>query len=242
MLEVGRLLTEGKGKKVYATANPDEAVVFFKDEAMAFHGLKRGRILGKGEVNNAICEHMFRYLAANGIANHYIRPVDARQSLVKRVDMLPVAVKVRNVVAGTLVRRLNMPLGTKLDPVVLEFVYKGNEDEPLVNSTHIRAMGIATEEEIVEMKRLSLRVNELLKALTQEMRVELIDFQLGFGRFHGQLMLADEITPDVARFWDANTHEPLDLDLFRRDLGDPAQGYRELLHRMMGLDENGERV
>ena len=243
MLTPGKLLTEGKGKRVYATEDPTKAIVYFKDEAMAYHGLKRGRILGKGEINNAICKHIFEMLAAEGVENHFIEQLDARQSLVKRVEIIPVAVKVRNIVAGSLARRLSLPEGTKLANTVVEFVLKNPEaEDPLVNFTHITALGYATQPELEEIKATALRVNDILSRYMKEINIELIDFKLQFGRFEGRLLLADEITPDTCRFWYARTHEPLDIDSFRRDLGNVEQAYQEVLHRMMGLEEEEQRL
>ena len=238
MVEMGELLTEGKGKRVYATNAPDECLVYFKDEAMAFHGLKRGRILGKSEVNNAVCEHIFELLTQNGVENHYLRPVDARQSLCRRVEIIPVAVKVRNIVAGSLVRRIGYPMGTRLDPSVIECVLKNDElDSPLVNFTHIIAMKLATREEMEQICATALKVNTILSNYMREIGIEVIDFKLEFGRYHGKILVADEISPDTARFWDSKTHEPLDIDRFRRDLGNVEQAYQEVLHRMMGMEE-----
>lgn len=238
MLVPGELLTEGKGKRVYATEDPDKAIVYFKDEAMAFHGLKRGRILGKGEINNAICKHIFQLLAAQGVENHFLEQLDARQSLVKRVEMIPLQIKVRNIVAGSLARRIDLPVGTRLPVTVLEFVYKNDElDNPLVNFTHILAMGLATREELDEISRIAQQVNSILANYMREIHIELIDFKLEFGRYHGRLLVADEITPDTSRFWDSATHEPLDIDRFRRDLGNVEQAYQEVLHRMMGMED-----
>lgn len=237
MTQPGELLIEGKSKRVYATDDPQTAIVYFKDEAMAFHGLKRGRILGKGEVNNAVCEHIFTLLAEHGVENHFIRRLDARQSLVKRVEMIPVAVKVRNRVAGSLARRIGYPIGTPMMPPVVEYSLRDDElDNPLINFTHIEAMHLATHEEMAQINRTALRVNEILTDFMREIDVELIDFKLEFGRFDGRVLVADEISPDTSRFWDARTHEPLDIDRFRRDLGNVEQAYQELLHRMMGLE------
>ena len=238
MPEIGAILREGKGKKIYATDDPDEAIVFFKDEAMAFHGLKRGRILGKGEVNNQVCEHLFSLLEENGIESHFLRRIDARHSLVKRCEMLPFSVKVRNRVAGQLAERIGLPVGKWLEPTVIEFVLREHEMDvdPLVNNTHLLAMGAATREELDRITEISLKVNGILMAYLKEINIELIDFKLGFGRYHGRVIVADEITPDTARFWDASTHEPLDIDRFRRDLDNVAEAYQEVLHRMMGVN------
>ena len=236
MPEIKELIREGKGMKVYATDDPDLAVVYYKDEAMAFHGLKRGRILGKGEVNNAVCQHLFTLLKENGVENHFVRQLDARQSLVLRCEMLPFAVKVRNRVAGGMHERTGLPVGMKLESPVLEFVLKDTDMDvdPLVNHTHLLAMKAATMEEIEEIWRLSKKINEVISAYMSAINIELIDFKLEFGRFKGKILLADEISPDVARFWDSRTHEPLDIDRFRRDMGNVAEAYQEVLHRMMG--------
>ena len=237
MPEIRSILREGKGKKVYATDDPDKAVVFFKDEAMAFHGLKRGRILGKGEVNNAVCEHLYTLLQQHGIETHFLEKIDARHSLVKRCEMLPFAVKIRNRVAGSLHTRTGLPVGMKLDAPVVEFTLKDTEmdEDPLVNHTHIYAMKAATPEEMDEITRVSLKVDEILTAYLKEINIELIDFKMEFGRYKGRILLADEITPDTARFWDSSTHEPLDIDRFRRDMENVAEAYQEVLHRMMGV-------
>ncbi|MEA4999055.1 MAG: phosphoribosylaminoimidazolesuccinocarboxamide synthase [Candidatus Limiplasma sp.] len=229
------IITEGKGKRVYATENPDEAIVYYKDEAIAFHGLKRGRIIGKGEINNRICEYMFTLLSQQGVPNHFIGRVDERSSLVRRVTIIPVVVKVRNIVAGSLARRTGYPEGTRLNNTVIEYCLKDTElDDPLVNLTHITAMGLATAEEIRAMESMAVRVNDILTEVLREISIELIDFKLEFGRFHGEILVSDEISPDTCRFWDASTHEPLDIDRFRRDLGDVAGAYREVLHRLTG--------
>ncbi len=235
MTHIGETITEGKGKRVYATENPDEAVVYYKDEAIAFHGLKRGRIIGKGEINNRICEYLFTLLADNGVPNHFIRRLDERSSLVKRVQIIPVVVKVRNIVAGSLARRTGYPEGTRLKNTVVEYCLKDSDlDYPLMNLSHITAMDLATKEEIATMERIALRVNEILIGVLRDSDIELIDFKLEFGRFHGDVLLADEISPDTCRFWDASTHEPLDIDRFRHDMGDVEDAYREVLHRLTG--------
>ena len=236
MPEIRELIREGKGKRVYATDDPDYAVVYYKDEAMAFHGLKRGRILGKGEINNAICEHLFTLLEDQGVETHFVRQLDARQSLVYRCDMMVFAVKIRNRVAGSMHTRTGLPVGMKLEQLVIEFVLKDSEMDvdALVNHTHLLAMKAATMEEINEIRVLCKRINEILSAYMSEINIELIDFRIEFGRFKGKILLADELSPDKARFWDSRTHEPLDIDRFRRDLGGVTEAYQEVLHRMMG--------
>ena len=237
MIEIGKLLTEGKGKRVYETSNPDEAVVYFKDEALAFHGLKRGRILGKGEVNNAICAHLFEYLHKHGIETHFIRQLDARQSLVHRCEIIPIAVKIRNRVAGSLAKRIGYSTGTKLDAPIVEFELRDEYfDNPIINGTHAVAMHLATQQELRYIVDTALQINSILMDHMADIGVELVDFKVEFGRFNGKIILADEISPDTARFWDARTHEPMDIDRFRRDLGNVEQAYQDLLHRMMGVN------
>lgn len=237
MLEIGELLKEGKSKRIYATNDPETAVIYFKDEALAYHGLKRGRILGKGEVNNQVCKHIFTLLEEHGVKTHFVRQLDERQSVVKRLEMIPLGVKVRNLCAGSLTERVGLPVGTRLDPPVCEVTLKDDElDNPLINLSHVRALGIATAEEFYHIRATALEVNRILSAHMQKIGIELIDFKLEFGRYHGEILVADEITPDTARFWDMRTHECLDIDCFRRDLGDAEQAYQEVLHRMMGED------
>ncbi len=235
MVEIGKLLTEGKGKRVYETSDPDTAVVYFKDEAMAFHGLKRGRILGKGEVNNAVCAHLYTMLQQHGVATHFIRTLDARQSLVHRCQIIPIAVKVRNRVAGSLAKRIGLATGTKLDTPIVEFELRDEYlENPLINGTHAAALHLATQQEMRFIVDTALKINQILSDYMAEIGVELVDFKVEFGRWDGQIILADEISPDTARFWDAHTHEPMDIDRFRRDLGNVEQAYQDLLHRMMG--------
>ncbi len=236
MPEIRELIREGKGKRIYATEDPDLAVVYYKDEAIAYHGLKRGRILGKGEINNAICQHLYTMLKNQGVENHFVRTLDARQSLVLRCEMMPFAVKIRNRVAGAMHVRTGLPVGMKLDQPVIEFVLKESEMDvdALVNHTHLLAMKAATMEEIDRIRALSKQINDILSAYMSEIEIELIDFRIEFGRFRGKILLADEISPDTARFWDSKTHEPLDIDRFKRDLGDVKEAYQEVLHRMMG--------
>ncbi|MEG2701920.1 MAG: phosphoribosylaminoimidazolesuccinocarboxamide synthase [Clostridia bacterium] len=228
MQNITDMIAEGKGKRLYATENPDEAVIYYRDETFAFHGLKRGRIIGKGEINNLICEYMFTMLTQKGVPNHFIRRIDNRCSLVKRVQIVPVVVKVRNIAAGSLSKRIGCPDGTRLRNTVIEYCLKDAElEDPLVNLTHITAMGLATTEEIFRMEEMSLRVNEILSECMRDISIELIDFKLEFGRYHDELLLADEVSPDTCRFWDARTHEPLDI-------GDVEAAYREVLHRLTG--------
>lgn len=235
MVEIGKLLTEGKGKRVYETNDPDTAVVYFKDEALAFRGLKRGRILGKGEVNNAVCAHLYTMLQEHGIRTHFIRTLDARQSLVHRCQIIPIAIKVRNRVAGSLSSRIGLATGTKLDSPIVEFELRDEYlDNPLINGTHAVALHLATQQELRFIVDTALEINRIVSEYMAEIGVELVDFKVEFGRWDGHIILADEISPDSARFWDARTHEPMDIDRFRRDLGNVEQAYQDLLHRMMG--------
>lgn len=235
MSNITNMIAEGKGKRLYATENPDQAVVYYRDETFAFHGLKRGRIIGKGEINNLICEHVFTLLTEKGVPNHFIKRIDNRCSLVKRVQMIPFVVKVRNIAAGSLARRMGVPDGTHLRNTVIEFNLKNAEmEDAMVNVTHITAMDLATPEEVRLMEKMSCRVNEILTECMNDISIELIDFRLEFGRYHGEIVLADEVSPDTCRFWDAATHEPMDLDRFRHDLGDVAEAYRDVLHRLTG--------
>ena len=235
MSNITTMIAEGRGKRLYATENPDEAVVYYRDETFAFHGLKRGRIIGKGEINNLICEYMFTLLTEKGVPNHFIKRIDNRCSLVKRVEMIPFVVKVRNIAAGSLARRMSVPDGTKLRNTVIEFNLKDDElEDSMVNVTHITAMQLATPEEVRRMEQMSYLVNEILSECMRDINIELIDFRLEFGRYKGQILLADEVSPDTCRFWDAATHEPMDLDRFRHDLGDVAEAYQDVLHRLTG--------
>ncbi len=237
-MEIGKLLAEGKSKRVYATNDPDTVVVYFKDEAQAYHGLKRGRILGKGEVNNAVCAHLYQMLGEKGIKTHFLAPLDARQMLVKHCDTIPVTIKVRNRVAGSLAARIGLDLGAKLDHTIIEIVLRDEYlENPVINETHIQALHLATREEIDFMIGESLKINDILSDYMDDIGVELVDFKLEFGRYKGEILLVDEISADNARFWDARTHEPMDIDRFRRDLGNVEQAYQDLLHRMMGDNE-----
>ena len=233
MSEITNLIAEGRAKRLYATEKADEAVVYYRDETVAFHGLKRGRIIGKGEINNLICEYMFTLLTENGVPNHFIRRIDNRCSLVKRVEIIPVTVKVRNIVAGSLAKRIGQPDGTHLRNTVIEYNLKDSEqDDPLVNLTHITALGLATPEEIQRMEEISLKVNQIVGECMRDINIELIDFKLEFGRFEGEVLLADEVSPDTCRFWDAKTNEKLDKDRFRRDMGGVENAYQEIMRRL----------
>lgn len=226
---------EGKAKKVFNTDNPDIVLVDYKDDATAFNGLKKGTIVGKGLVNNKVSNHMFRMLEEKGIPTHYVEEISDRETLVKKVQIVQVEVIVRNIAAGSLSKRLGLPEGTKMPCTVLEYCYKSDElGDPMINDYHIAALGLATKEEMDTIADYSMKINEIMTAYLKQFDIELIDFKLEFGRFHGQIILADEISPDTCRFWDSKTGEKLDKDRFRRDLGHVEDAYQEILKRLMG--------
>jgi phosphoribosylaminoimidazole-succinocarboxamide synthase len=235
MVEMKEQLYEGKAKKVYATNDPTLAIVHYKDDATAFNGLKKGTIVGKGVVNNTVSNTLFKLLEKDGIPTHFVEQLNDRDSVVKRVQIVPVEVIVRNIAAGSLAKRIGYPEGTKLKSTVLEYCYKNDElGDPMINETHIYAMGLATKEEMDTIADYSLKINKFLTEYLNDLGIELIDFKLEFGRFEGKIILADEISPDTCRFWDSKTHEKLDKDRFRRDLGDVEEAYQEILNRLMG--------
>ncbi len=230
------LLYEGKAKKVYLTDKVDELIVSYKDDATAFNGLKKGQILGKGAVNNRMSNFLMSMLAGHGVPTHLIRELNERETLVKRVSIVPLEVIVRNIAAGSLSKRLGLEEGVKLKRTVLEYCYKDDAlGDPMVNDYHIAAMGWATQEEMALIASLSLKINELLLGHLKGVGVDLVDFKLEFGRLgDGSIVLADEISPDTCRFWDSKTHEKLDKDRFRRDMGGVEDAYQEMMRRLLG--------
>lgn len=227
------MLYEGKAKKVYATENPDYCIVEYKDDATAFNGLKKGTIAGKGVVNNKMSNFMFRLLEKHGIETHLVEELSDRETLVKKVKIVPLEVIVRNKAAGSLAKRLGMEEGAELKCPVLEFCYKDDAlGDPMVNEYHILAAGFASKEDVDIIAAMALKVNEVLCEFFRSVNVELIDFKLEFGRFHGKILLADEISPDTCRFWDIHTHEKLDKDRFRRDMGGVEEAYAEMMKRI----------
>jgi phosphoribosylaminoimidazole-succinocarboxamide synthase len=235
MLQKREQLYEGKAKKVFATDDPDLVIVSYKDDATAFNGLKRGTIVGKGVVNNIVSNHLFKLLEGKGVPTHFVEQLSDRETAVKKVQIVPVEVIVRNIAAGSLSKRLGLPEGEKLGSTVLEYSYKNDElGDPMINDWHIAAMKLATPAEMQKIADYSFKVNDILTAYLKESNIELIDFKLEFGRFHGQILLADEISPDTCRFWDSKTGKKLDKDRFRRDLGDVEEAYQEILQRLMG--------
>lgn len=230
------LLYEGKAKKVYATEEPEVLLVDYKDDATAFNGLKKGTIAGKGAINNRVTNFMMQLLEKEGVPTHFVKELSDRETLVKKVSIVPLEVIIRNVSAGSFAKRYGVEEGIEFKAPTIEFSYKNDDlGDPLINSYHALALGLATEEEIAEIKRLSFKVNEVMKSFFKGLNVDLIDFKLEFGRLSdGTIVLADEISPDTCRFWDSTTHEKLDKDRFRRDLGNVEDAYTEMMKRILG--------
>ena len=227
------MLYEGKAKKVYLTDVEDVYIVDYKDDATAFNGLKKGTIIGKGVVNNKMSNHMFRMLEEQGVPTHYVEELSDRETAVKKVKIVPLEVIVRNVSAGSFAKRLGIEEGRKLLVPTLEFSYKDDAlGDPFINDYYALALGLATKEEIDRITELAFKVNEILCKYFLECNIELIDFKLEFGRYHGQIILADEISPDTCRLWDVTTHDKLDKDRFRRDLGKVEDAYQEVFRRL----------
>ncbi|MBF7081928.1 phosphoribosylaminoimidazolesuccinocarboxamide synthase [Desulfallas sp. Bu1-1] len=229
------LVYEGKAKKVFRTGNPDYYWVEYKDDATAFNGLKKGTIANKGELNNRISAYFFRMLAENGIDSHFVEEKSDREMVVKALQIIPVEVVVRNIAAGSLAKRLGLEEGTILPHTVVEYYYKSDElGDPMINDDHIRALSLATPEQMARIREIALKVNDVLRSHLAERELDLIDFKLEFGLHKGELLLGDEISPDTCRFWDKNTREKLDKDRFRRDLGNVEEAYREVYRRLTG--------
>lgn len=229
-------LYEGKAKKVYATTDKNLCIVSYKDDATAFNGLKKGTITGKGAINNRVTNFLMKMLEEKGIPTHFVEELNERETVVKKVSIVPLEVIVRNIAAGSLAKRLGLEEGYKLKRPVLEFSYKNDDlGDPMVNDYHILAMEYATDAELDTIKSYALKINEILASYLKDDNIELIDFKLEFGKTaDGQIVLADEISPDTCRFWDTVTHEKLDKDRFRRDLGGVEDAYEEVLKRLMG--------
>lgn len=229
-------LYEGKAKKVFATDDPTVVLVDYKDDATAFNGLKRGSIAGKGVINNRVTNFLMQMLEKNGIPTHFIEEISDRETLVKKVSIVPLEVIVRNIAAGSLSKRLGLPEGTPLKRTVIEYCYKNDDlGDPMVNEYHIAAMEWVSKPELDKIASYSLKINDLLCKYFKKLNIDLVDFKLEFGiTADGELVLADEISPDTCRFWDSTTHEKLDKDRFRRDLGGVEEAYQEIIHRLMG--------
>ena len=235
-MEKREQLYEGKAKKVFATDDESLVIVSYKDDATAGDGAKKGTIRGKGVVNNRLSNALMQKLAAQGVPTHYVEELSDRETLVKKVEIVPLEVIIRNVAAGSFSKRLGVTEGTPLKCSTLEFSYKNDDlHDPLINHYHALAMGLATQQEIDTISEYAFKVNDLLRDVLLEVGIKLIDFKLEFGRLpDGQIVLADEISPDTCRFWDAKTNAHLDKDLFRRDLGGEEDAYQEVMRRLLG--------
>ena len=227
-------LYEGKAKKVFKTDNPDEFIIEYKDDATAGDGAKKGTIAGKGVINNEMTSILFPMIEKAGIPTHFIEKLSPTEQLVKVVTILPLEVIVRNTAAGSISQRLGIPEGTKFDEPTLEFSYKNDDyHDPLINDDHAVAMKLATREEIAQVRDMTMKLNEFLKDFFAQRGVDLIDFKVEYGKDnYGNIILADEISPDTCRFWDIETGEKLDKDRFRRDLGNVEEAYQEMLKRV----------
>ncbi|MGD9926792.1 MAG: phosphoribosylaminoimidazolesuccinocarboxamide synthase [Sphaerochaeta sp.] len=230
------MLYEGKAKRVYETDDKDLYIVSYKDDATAFNGKKRGSILGKGAINNKVTNHMMQLLEREGIPTHFVEQLSDTDTLVKAVKIIPLEVIVRNIAAGSLAARLGLDEGVHLATPVLEFCYKRDDlDDPMVNTYHIQALSLATDDQVQLITDYALRINGILSSYLEDLGITLVDFKLEFGMTSsGQLILSDEISPDTCRFWDTKTNRKLDKDRFRRDLGDVEAAYQEILSRLMG--------
>ncbi len=229
-------LYEGKAKKVFATADPEIVIVSYKDDATAFNGLKKGTIVGKGVINNRMSNHMMRKLEAAGVPTHYVEELSDRETAVKKVSIVPLEVIIRNISAGSFAKRFGVEEGIVFDEPTIEFSYKNDDlGDPLMNAYHAVALKAATWEEIELIKKYAFQVNDLLRGFLKSVGIDLVDFKLEFGKLaDGTIVLADEISPDTCRLWDETTHEKLDKDRFRRDLGGAEEAYQEVMRRLMG--------
>ncbi|MEG0771372.1 MAG: phosphoribosylaminoimidazolesuccinocarboxamide synthase, partial [Clostridia bacterium] len=230
------MVYEGKAKRVYKTEDEQLYIVDYKDDATAFNGLKKGQIQGKGIINNRVSNYLMKMLETKGIPTHLVEEISDRETIVKKVKIVPIEVIVRNIAAGSLAKRLGLKEGTKLASTVLEYSYKDDElGDPMINDYHIAAMNLATKEELQTIADYSFKINDILTAYLKDLNIELIDFKLEYGKTDdGTIILADEISPDTCRFWDSVTKEKLDKDRFRRDLGNVEDAYKEILKRLLG--------
>lgn len=233
-MQKGELLYEGKAKKVYLTDREDAYLVEFKDDATAFNGKKHAQIEGKGVLNNRISTYFFKYLEESGIHTHFLENISEREMLVQRVKILPLEVVTRNVVAGSLSKRLGLEEGMVMSEPLVEFYLKNDElGDPLINKGHARLMGLATREQLEKLEVTALRINDLLQQMLRAKNILLVDFKIEFGTLpSGEVILADEISPDTSRLWDIDSKEKLDKDRFRRNLGGLTEAYEEILHRL----------
>lgn len=232
-MEKREMMYEGKAKKVYATECADHVVIYYKDDATAFNGEKKGQIEDKGVLNNTITSMIFEMLERNGVKTHFEKKLSYREQLCKKVEIVPLEVIVRNVAAGSMAKRLGLEEGFELKTTVFELSYKNDDlGDPLINDYHAVAIGLTTFEELNTIYEMTAKINNLLKEFFLKQNIKLIDFKIEFGRFNGEILLADEISPDTCRFWDATTNEKLDKDRFRRDLGNVKEAYVEILRRI----------
>lgn len=229
-------LYEGKAKKVYATNDPDLVIVSYKDDATALDGLKKGTISGKGVINNKMSNYLCRLLEKHGVPTHFVEELNDRETVVKKVSIVPLEVIIRNISAGSFAKRYGVKEGIVFAEPTIEFSYKNDDlHDPLINSYHALALGLATKKEIEEIKAMAFKINDILKEYFLSLNVKLVDFKLEFGRLKdGTIVLADEISPDTCRFWDADTNEKLDKDRFRRDMGGVEDAYNEMMKRVFG--------
>lgn len=235
-MEKKEMLYEGKAKKVYATDNPEVLLVDYKDDATAFNGLKKGTIAGKGAINNRVTNFMMQMLEKEGVPTHFVEELSERETLVKKVSIVPLEVIIRNISAGSFAKRYGVEEGIVFAEPTIEFSYKNDDlGDPLINEYHALALGVATKEEIETIKNMAFKVNAVMKEFFKKLNVDLVDFKLEFGKVSdGTIVLADEISPDTCRFWDSTTHEKLDKDRFRRDLGNVEDAYVEMMKRILG--------
>jgi len=226
-------LYEGKAKRVYQDEKEDQVVIYYKDDATAFNGEKKGEIQSKGVLNNSISSKLFELLQSKGIKTHYIKTISEREQICLKVDIVHLEVIVRNVAAGSMAKRLGVKEGTKLETTVYEICYKDDDlGDPLINDYHAVALGLTTFDELKKIYEITRNINDILKDFFLKQGIDLIDFKLEFGRYKGEILLADEISPDTCRFWDSKTKEKLDKDRFRRDLGNVTEAYVEILKRI----------
>ena len=238
-MEKKEMLYEGKAKRVYATEDPEKLIVSYKDDATAFNGQKKGTIVGKGVINNQMSNRLMQRLEKNGVPTHYLQELSQRETLVKRVSIVPLEVIIRNIAAGSFSKRYGVEEGVVFDQPTFEFSYKNDAlGDPLLNTSHALALKLATEEELAAIRSMALRINGLLREFWSGCGVTLVDFKLEFGRLSdGTIVLADEISPDTCRLWDAKTGEKLDKDRFRRDMGGVEDAYAEVMQRLMEHDD-----
>ena len=233
-MEKKEFLYEGKAKKIYATDDPDKVIVYYKDDATAGNGEKKGTIADKGIINNELSSYLFEMLASQGVKTHFIEKLNEREQLCWKLDIVPLEVITRNIIAGSMAKRLGLEEGTMPKKMIQEFSYKDDDlGDPLINSDHAVAIGAATEEQVAEILEVTAKINQILSDAFKKEGILLVDFKIEFGRDKdGNLMLADEITPDTCRLWDAETKKKLDKDRFRRDMGGIEEAYKEILHRI----------